>query len=195
MYIVPPDRLLSPEAVNIVYLAKQAVQWIIAVYLRETQKTVLPHVQREWPLRLAWENIIECLRPIFEHPERWPAHVFHAAKWFFVTHTHIVHLVSLSIFFGPIAVLIPLLFLHELVVSILFNLSFIFHGLLPGTVDDHYLYLSSIFDDLKGFTFSCVDRLGARYNKLTTESWCLLILRLFCLGLGSLALYHIVIEN
>ncbi|KAH0583561.1 hypothetical protein J132_09706 [Termitomyces sp. J132] len=112
-----------------------------------------------------------------------------------VTHTHIVHLVSLSIFFGPIAVLIPLLFLHELVVSILFNLSFIFHGLLPGTVDDHYLYLSSIFDDLKGFTFSCVDRLGARYNKLTTESWCLLILRLFCLGLGSLALYHIVIEN
>ena len=48
------------------------------------------------------------------------------------THPHIVHTVSLSIFFGPIVVLLPFLFLHELAISLLFHLSFVMHGLLPG---------------------------------------------------------------
>ncbi|KAG6813010.1 hypothetical protein H0H92_014748 [Tricholoma furcatifolium] len=102
-----------------------------------------------------------------------------------------VHVVSFAVFIGPIAILIPLLLLHELVVAILFHMNFIFHGL-RGPVDDHYLYLTSVFDDVKGSIFSSVDRWSTTYNKFTSEYWPLVLIRLACLGFGMLASYRII---
>lgn len=124
------------------------------------------------------------------------------------THAHVIHIVSLSIFFGPIVALLPFLFLHELAISLLFNLSFVMHGLLPGTTrrklfcssllkatlgtaDSRYDWLRSTLDDTRESLYSSVDATGAIYNKWTTENMPLIILRLVALVIGGYALFGI----
>ncbi|KAF8074015.1 hypothetical protein FPV67DRAFT_781393 [Lyophyllum atratum] len=199
MYLAPldPSGCLDAKFVDILCLIQHVAHWIGVVCLHFWE-VFLPFLRStwQWLLRLlTWENLIEFAHNIFSRPSQWPVQAFHATQWLFVTHPHVVHIASFTIFFGPIVVLLPLLLLHELVIAVLFNLSFIMHGMLPGSVDDRYLALHSALDDLKGSIFSSVDALGARYNKLTTEYWPLVIVRLLGFGLGGLALYSIMSEK
>ncbi|KAF8228798.1 hypothetical protein L208DRAFT_1289713 [Tricholoma matsutake] len=128
---------------------------------------------------------------IFEYLSQWPVQAFHLANYLLKTHAHVIHIVSLSIFFGPIVALLPFLFLHELAISLLFNLSFVMHGLLPGTADSRYDWLRSTLDDTRESLYSSVDATGAIYNKWTTENIPLIILRLVALVIGGYALFGI----
>lgn len=47
-------------------------------------------------------------------------------------HPHLVCITSLCLFAGPVVVLLPFLLLHEIAILLLFNLNFVWHGLLPG---------------------------------------------------------------
>lgn len=49
-------------------------------------------------------------------------------------HPHLVCVISLCLFTGPVVVLLPFLLLHEIAILVLFNLNFVGHGLLPGAL-------------------------------------------------------------
>jgi len=99
-------------------------------------------------------------------------------------------------------VLFPALLLHEIVVSVLHNLSFFAHGLIQGetsamsyicrystyTVDECFWSLRESLEDSRESLFSYVDASGARYNKLTTDYWPFVVVRLLALCLGGVAL-------
>lgn len=64
-------------------------------------------------------------------------------------HPHPFHIIGWAIFFGPIIILIPCLLLLELLILVLFNLSFVSHGIAAGTFDS-CIYLLCSLDDSKG---------------------------------------------
>ena len=59
-------------------------------------------------------------------------------------HPHIVYLTCLSLFFGPVIILVPFLLLHEIAILLLFNLGFVTHGLIPGELVPHSLHHAHI---------------------------------------------------
>ncbi|KAF9465321.1 hypothetical protein BDZ94DRAFT_1254258 [Collybia nuda] len=128
---------------------------------------------------------------IFGHPSQWPIQAFDAACVFVIHHPHVVHIVSFSVFFGPIITLLPLLLIHELVIALLFNLTFLTHGLIPGSADAHYSYLRKILLNARETVFAYVDSTGSTYNKWTMDYAPLAVLRLAALALGCYALYEI----
>lgn len=171
------------------------------------------------------------LEDIFERPSQWPVQAVYAGYTFCMPtfnllttkagnltqsmvklvahHLHVVHIIALSIFFGPIIALLPFLLIHELVISLLFNLSFLMHGLVPGinfllfcrqlsytcfalgTADTHYSYLRKTLLSTKESVFASVDSAGSIYNKWTIDFAPLAVLRITALGLGCYALYEI----
>ncbi|GLB38698.1 hypothetical protein LshimejAT787_0505630 [Lyophyllum shimeji] len=198
MYLAPPDSsCLDSKFIDILCVMQHAARWVAAacVHLRAVSWPILLYVWQFLKHLATWERLTELVYTIFVRPAEWPVQAFLASKWFFVTHPHVVHIASFSIFFGPIVILLPLLLFHELVIAVLFNLSFVMHGTLPGAMDDRYLALQSAFDDLKGSIFSSVDGLATKYNKLTTEYWPLVLVRLLSLAIGGLALYSIMSEK
>lgn len=204
MYLTPKsdpsclklDIDLDDEFLDFLCIIQRLLHWIATTWTRLVTAIPLPTSIWHW-LRWAfsWQTLGNLIHNIFIRPSEWPVQWFHTAKWFFLTHPHVVHIVSLSIFFGPIAILLPILLFQELLMGIVFNLIFIFHGLLPGSAKDHYTALHSALDQLRGPIGSSVDSLSTKYNKFTTEFWPLILVRLFALGLGGFALYHVLSDK
>ncbi|EAU85785.2 hypothetical protein CC1G_05002 [Coprinopsis cinerea okayama7 len=95
-------------------------------------------------------------------------------------HPHIVSLLSLSIFFGPIIVLIPFVLLQEIGVLIAFYLGFFTHGLFPrGRIEDRYEALKEGCMESKEKVFASVEAVTATFNEWTTEYPVLMIFRVY----------------
>ncbi|RDB20771.1 hypothetical protein Hypma_012299 [Hypsizygus marmoreus] len=186
----PQDASCSAEFIDIFCLATYVTQWLY-------------HHLREWLLlfirnsshRLSSMTLSEIIYQIFERPSEWPVNAYFAAQTLLTTHPHIIHLVAFSIFFGPIAALLPFLLLHELVISVVFHLSFMMHGFLPGTTDSRYRLIRATLQDIRESLFHSVDAAGATYNTLTTKYWPLVAMRLCAFAVGGLALYRIWSEK
>ncbi|KAF9013058.1 hypothetical protein BDQ17DRAFT_1270552 [Cyathus striatus] len=128
---------------------------------------------------------------VFQHPSEWAVVAFYAFINFLHVHPHIVHILCWTIFFGPIVVLLPFLVLHELVFSIVFNLSFVSHGLIRGALEDQYTALKESFLDRREPFFALVEEAAARYNQLTTLCLPLVVVRLAAAALAMYVTYGI----
>lgn len=135
--------------------------------------------------------ILPTLSRIFEQPTEWTVKAFYAACDFLHAHPHSIYLISLSIFFGPIIVLLPLLLIYEIGVLLLFNLSFVSHGSLPGAVEDQYDSLHEHFMESREKLFASVEAATATFNTWTTNHLSLLITRVVAGTLGLYVLYAI----
>ncbi|RDB20609.1 hypothetical protein Hypma_012267 [Hypsizygus marmoreus] len=193
------DTTCSAEYIDILCLTIHVTQWL---YLH----LIFPNSQ------------CEIIYQIFERPSEWPVNAYFAVQTLLTTHPHcIVHLVAFSILFGPIAALLPLLSLHELLISMVFYLSLMVHGLLPGkvidfwhtgyrgrdwylarltmalsgTTDSRYRLLRATLQDIRESLCHSVDAAGATCNTLTTKYWRLVAVRLCAFAVGGPALYKI----
>ncbi|KAF8157972.1 hypothetical protein B0H34DRAFT_657138 [Crassisporium funariophilum] len=106
-------------------------------------------------------------------------------------HPHPVHIICWSIFFGPIIILLPALLLLEIVILVLFNLSFITHGMLPGSLEDKYDSLKDYFMDSRESLFASVESYTAIFNKWTVDYPPLLVARLAAGAMGLFVLFGI----
>ncbi|KIL66937.1 hypothetical protein M378DRAFT_160274 [Amanita muscaria Koide BX008] len=120
----------------------------------------------------------------------WPVHALNLAAYIVKNYPHPVHVTAWLIFFGPLAILCPLLLLYEVSIAIAFNTIFIFHGLIPGTLEK-YLELREATDDAKQWMFVYIDQVNDTYNKRTMESNSLLVLRLVAGAAGLYILCYI----
>ncbi|KAF8624416.1 hypothetical protein AX15_005896 [Amanita polypyramis BW_CC] len=121
----------------------------------------------------------------------WPTEMFEFAAYTVRHYPHLVHLTAWFIFFGPLAVICPLLLLYEAGIAIVFHMSFLFHGLIPGTLEKNYLELREATDDTRQWVFVYVERATNTYNKWTMESNPLLVFRLVAGVIGTYVLYSI----
>ena len=104
--------------------------------------------------------------------------------------------------------LLPLLLIYEIGVLLLFNLSFVSHGLLPGAhnvvslsqphlttevgaVEDQYDSLHEHFMESREKLFASVEAATATFNTWTTNHLSLLITRVLAGTLGLYVLYAI----
>ena len=118
------------------------------------------------------------------------------------------HLITWSIFFGPIVLLVPFLLSHEILILFAYNLTYTLHGLIPRTLPHHtiqctplqnnsdslpdqYEVLRLSFLDVRELLFSFVDRLSNVFNKWTADHIPLMALRLAGGVIGSILLYAI----
>ncbi|KAF9451133.1 hypothetical protein P691DRAFT_663917, partial [Macrolepiota fuliginosa MF-IS2] len=110
-----------------------------------------------------------------------------------IVHAHLflAHVLAWSIFFGPIIILVPFLLMHEILIIMVHNLTYTFHGLLPGSLPDQYETLRLSLLDTRESLFSFVDRSSSIFNKWTSEHVSLMVLRLAGAVLGSILLYAI----
>ncbi|PFH51217.1 hypothetical protein AMATHDRAFT_143136, partial [Amanita thiersii Skay4041] len=108
-------------------------------------------------------------------------------------HPYLIHLITWFIFFGPLAIIFPLLLLYELCVAVLFHLTFLFHGLIPGTgsASKTYARIRERTDDARQWLFVSVEDASNTYNKWTMEHTSLLVLRLASGICGLVILYCI----
>ncbi|TFK27602.1 hypothetical protein FA15DRAFT_692416 [Coprinopsis marcescibilis] len=137
-----------------------------------------------------WSRLIVLfINDIVRNPSVWTFPAFDASYRFFQNHPHIVYLASLSIFFGPIILLVPFLLLQEIGVLFAFNLSFASHGLIPGRVEDHYETLKEHFMESKEKVFASVEAATSVFNDWTSEHPLLMIFRVLSGLLGLYVLY------
>jgi len=115
---------------------------------------------------------------IFEIPVAGTFQAISDAYFFLQQHPHPFHVTGWSIFFGPIIVLVPCLLLLEILILILFHLGFVFHGLIPGSIEDRFDELKEYFMDTRESIYATVENWTAVFNKWTMEYPPLLILRL-----------------
>lgn len=101
------------------------------------------------------------------------------------------HLITWSIFFGPIVLLVPFLLSHEIMILFAYNLTYTLHGLIPRSLPDQYEVLRLSFLDVRELLFSFVDRLSNVFNKWTADHIPLMALRLAGGVIGSILLYAI----
>ncbi|KAK2463372.1 hypothetical protein APHAL10511_004598 [Amanita phalloides] len=121
----------------------------------------------------------------------WPVTSFELVTYIVRNYPHPVHLTAWLIFFGPLAIICPLLLLYEAFIAIIFQLTFLFHGLIPGSVEEIYLDLREATDDAKQWMYVYVDQATNTYNKWTMESNPLLVARLVAGAIGLYILYCI----
>ncbi|KAF8739510.1 hypothetical protein AX14_009292 [Amanita brunnescens Koide BX004] len=121
----------------------------------------------------------------------WPTTSFELVAYIVRQYPHPVHVTAWLIFFGPLAIICPILLLYEVCIAIIFNLTFFFHGLIPGSVERNYLELRERTDDAKQWMFVYVEQATNTYNKWTMESNPLLVVRLVAGATGLYILYRI----
>ncbi|KAF8887096.1 hypothetical protein BD779DRAFT_1528118 [Infundibulicybe gibba] len=151
---------------------------------------------------------------LFEGQPQWPVPAFYAAHRFrepsarnddvpqadgsdkrclfhvrsVAQHPHSTYLLALSLFFGPIVVLLPLLILHELLVSMLFNSTLI---LFAGPVDTRYENLRRTFQGTRESIFASVENAASTFNRWTTECIPLLLFRILAGAIGVYVLLEL----
>ncbi|TFK68964.1 hypothetical protein BDN72DRAFT_642757 [Pluteus cervinus] len=104
----------------------------------------------------------------------WLASTWTGVDDFVRTYPHLFYVLSWCIFFGPIVFLIPLLFVHELGVILLHSLTFLLHGLVSS--ESYYSIRDSLLDS-KEAMFATVEAWSASFNKLTTEKYPIMLIR------------------
>jgi len=146
----------------------------------------------------AFQSWLSSLKPhlssvwkFVSFPLDWPTYTLNVATYTIKNYPHFIHITAWLIFFGPLAILCPLLLLYEASIAIAFNAIFIFHGLIPGTLEKNYVELRDATDDARQMMFVYVEQATNTYNKWTVESNPLLIFRLFAGATGIYILYSI----
>ncbi|KAF8963023.1 hypothetical protein BDZ97DRAFT_1066886 [Flammula alnicola] len=123
---------------------------------------------------------------IFAIPPAWTFQSLFDACSFVAKHPHPFHIIGWSIFFGPIIILIPCLLLLEILILVLFNLSFVFHGMIPGSMEDRFGALKEYFAESRETIFASIEHWTAVFNKWTTDCPPLLVLRLLA---GAMSIF------
>jgi len=121
----------------------------------------------------------------------WPTTSFDLVTYIVRHYPHPVHVTAWLIFFGPLAIICPLLLLYEACIAITFNMIFFFHGLIPGSIERNFSELREKTDDTKQWMLVYVEQATNTYNKWTLESNPLLVVRLAAGATGLYILYRI----
>ncbi|TEB40009.1 hypothetical protein FA13DRAFT_46805 [Coprinellus micaceus] len=122
--------------------------------------------------------LASTLQSIFSDPGAWLVHLLESCYAILCNHPHLVCVISLCLFAGPVVVLLPFLLLHEIAILVLFNLNFVGHGLLPGRIEDQYDALKEHFMESRERTFDSVDAATSTFNQWTTDHFFLRLLRI-----------------
>ncbi|KAF8802567.1 hypothetical protein BYT27DRAFT_7196484 [Phlegmacium glaucopus] len=149
-------------------------------------------------MRALWEfivNIVNAVTAWLVHitpPSlTWTSHTFSTAYAFLRAHSHSIHIICWSIFFGPMIILLPCLLVLEIIILVLFNFNFITHGILPGSPGDKYESLKEYFMESRESLFASVESATAKFNKWTVDSPPLLVGRVIAGIFGFLVLIGI----
>ncbi|KAG2010280.1 hypothetical protein CC2G_013118 [Coprinopsis cinerea AmutBmut pab1-1] len=179
--------IVNSMAVNRAVESVEGYEWVDAVLF--ALENFAGHV---WAgLRAGSYSIFCFLSNVARDPSAWAMRGLLGVYGFLHEHPHIVSLLSLSIFFGPIIVLIPFVLLQEIGVLIAFYLGFFTHGLFPrGRIEDRYEALKEGCMESKEKVFASVEAVTATFNEWTTEYPVLMIFRVVCGLLGLYVLYE-----
>jgi len=110
------------------------------------------------------------------------------AYTFVKTNPYPFHIIAWSIFFGPIAILIPSLLFLELAILFLFYASFLCHGFRLDSLEDRFHSLREYFMDTRESLFSVVESWSNVFNTWTSRYPPLLVFRLLSASLGLFTL-------
>jgi len=165
--------------VDVIYATNGSNNLIVCILsaVHSWLSSLIPHLRSVWKL--------------LSLPLDWPTHSLNVAAYTIKNYPHAIHIAAWLIFFGPLCILCPLLLLYEASIAIAFNAIFIFHGLIPGTLEKNYVDLRDATDDARQWVFVYVEQATNTYNKWTIESNPLLVFRLFAGVTGIYILYSI----
>ncbi|KAF8349590.1 hypothetical protein F5887DRAFT_946939 [Amanita rubescens] len=120
----------------------------------------------------------------------WPTTSFDLVTYIVRHYPHPVHVTAWLIFFGPLAVICPLLLIYEACIAIIFNMIFLFPWSYSGSARN-FSELREKTDDTKQWVLVYVEQATNTYNKWTLESNPLLVVRLAAGATGLYILYRI----
>jgi len=152
-------------------------------------------------LKKVWDELWQSIFHVFLGAEAWivkfipslaiTVEMVQNAYTFVKTHPYPFHITAWSIFFGPIAILIPSLLFLEFTILFLFCASFLSHGFRLGPLEDRFHFLREYFMDTRESLFSVVESWSSVCNVWTSRYPPLLVFRLGCAFLGGFILVGI----
>ncbi|KAH6911563.1 hypothetical protein BKA70DRAFT_1268081 [Coprinopsis sp. MPI-PUGE-AT-0042] len=131
-----------------------------------------------------------ALRAILDDPSAWADHVLVVFYSFLQTHSYLIYGTCLSLFLGPIILLVPFLIFQELSILVILHTRSLAHGWycswpLEGT---DYDTLCESWMESREKVFASVDACSETFNEWTTKHPILMVIRVLA---GLLGVYTV----